>query len=94
MKLGIAHAYEASIEVASTLREIRPDLPVVLASGYITEKLRTQAPAAGIRELIYKPNTVDDLCEAAARLAQKPQHLKPNQAPTRLQARNSGSGQR
>ncbi len=57
------------LEVAQALREIRADLPVVLASGYITEELRAKAPAAGIRELIYKPNTVDDLCEAAARFA-------------------------
>jgi len=42
---------------------------VVLASGYITEELRTKAPAAGVRELIYKPNTVDDLCAAVARYA-------------------------
>ena len=54
---------------ASALREIRADLPVVLASGYITEELRQKAPAAGVRELIYKPNTVDDLCDAVARFA-------------------------
>ena len=60
----------SGLEVAQALRQIRPDLPVVLASGYITEELRTQAPAAGIRELIYKPNTVDDLCAAVARMAQ------------------------
>jgi hypothetical protein len=30
--------------------------------------LRAQAPAAGVIELIYKPNTADDLCEAIARL--------------------------
>ena len=60
----------SGLEVAQTLREIRPDLPVVLASGFITEELRSKAPAVGIRELIYKPNTVDDLCDAVARLAQ------------------------
>ena len=59
----------SGLEVASALREIRPDLPVVLASGYITEELRAKAPAAGVHELIYKPNTVDDLCEAVARCA-------------------------
>jgi hypothetical protein len=42
---------------------------VVLASGYITEGLRAKAPAAGIRELIYKPNTVDDLCGAVVGFA-------------------------
>jgi CheY-like chemotaxis protein len=61
--------YMSGLEVASALREIRADLPVVLASGYITQELRQQAPAVGIRELIYKPNTADDLCEAVARYA-------------------------
>jgi PAS domain S-box-containing protein len=60
------------LEVAEALREIRADLPVIMASGYITEELRAKAPAAGIRELIYKPNTVDDLCEAVARFANGP----------------------
>jgi len=59
----------SGLEVAQALREICPDLPVVLASGYITEELRAQAPAAGIREVIYKPNTVDELCGAVARCA-------------------------
>jgi len=84
----------SGLEVAQALREICPDLPVVLASGYITEELRAQAPAAGIRELIYKPNTVDDLCEAVARQAQMLRHLNPTHALTGLQFRNSGSGQR
>ena len=59
----------SGLEVAQALKEIRPDLPVVMASGYITEELRAKAPAAGIRELIYKPNSVEDLCEAVARFA-------------------------
>jgi CheY-like chemotaxis protein len=59
----------SGLAVAGALREIRADLPVVLASGYITEELRQKAPAAGVRELIYKPNTIDDLCEAVARFA-------------------------
>ena len=63
-----SHAFIA--ELAHALRETRADLPVVMATGYITEELRAKVPAAGIRELIYKPNTVDELCEAVARLAQ------------------------
>ena len=60
----------SGLDLAHSLKEIRADLPVVLASGYITEELRQQAPAAGVCELIYKPNTVDELCNAVARLAQ------------------------
>jgi CheY-like chemotaxis protein len=59
----------SGLEVAAALREIRADLPVVLVSGYITEELRREAPAAGVRELIYKPDTVEALCEAVARFA-------------------------
>jgi CheY-like chemotaxis protein len=59
----------SGLELAQALREIRADLPVVLTSGYLTEELRAAAPAAGIRELIYKPNSVDELCAAVARCA-------------------------
>jgi PAS domain S-box-containing protein len=59
----------SGLDVARALREIRADLPVALASGYITEELRAQAPAAGVIELLYKPNTADDLCDVVARLA-------------------------
>jgi PAS domain S-box-containing protein len=59
----------SGLEVAQALKKIRPDLPVVMASGYISDELRAEAPAVGIRELIYKPNTVEDLCEAVARFA-------------------------
>ena len=68
----------SGLEVAHALRDLCPDLPVVLASGYITEELRAQAPAAGIRDLIYKPNTVDDLCEAVARFANAQGDKKPS----------------
>ncbi len=59
----------SGLEVARALRQIRADLPVALASGYITEALRAEAPAAGVIDLIYKPNTADELCRAVARLA-------------------------
>lgn len=59
----------SGLDVARALREIYADLPVALASGYITEELRTQALAAGVIELLYKPNTASELCEAVARLA-------------------------
>jgi CheY-like chemotaxis protein len=62
----------SGLDVVCALREIRADLPLALASGYITEELRAKALAVGVSELIYKPNTVDELCEAVARLAGKP----------------------
>lgn len=59
----------SGLDVARTLREIRGDLPVVVASGYVSEELRIQAPAAGVRELLFKPNTVEDFCGMVAQLA-------------------------
>ena len=59
----------SGLDLAQALHEIRAELPVVVASGYITDELRARAPAAGVRELIFKPNTVDELCEVVARLA-------------------------
>ena len=63
------------LELGQALKNIRSDLPVLMASGYISEELRATALAAGIVEPIYKPNTVDDLCDAVARAAQRPNHL-------------------
>jgi len=60
----------SGLEVATALREIRADLPVAVATGYITDDLRDKSPAAGVRELIFKPTTVAELCQTVARLAQ------------------------
>jgi CheY-like chemotaxis protein len=58
----------SGLDLARAIRDIRSDLPVALTSGYITEELRTKAPDAGVRELIYKPDTVSELCDIVARL--------------------------
>ena len=49
------------LDVARAIAEIRPDLPVVISSGYITEDLRAQASAAGVRSLLQKQNTLEEL---------------------------------
>jgi PAS domain S-box-containing protein len=57
----------SGLEVARELSRLRPSLPVVLASGYITDALRAEAPLAGVRQLVYKPNTVEELCDVVQR---------------------------
>lgn len=54
----------SGLEVARALRQIRADLPIVMVSGYITDEMRAQAPAAGVCELVFKPGTVGALCDA------------------------------
>jgi hypothetical protein len=41
---------------------------VVITSGYITEELHAGARAAGVRQVVYKPNTVEELCRSIQRL--------------------------
>jgi PAS domain S-box-containing protein len=52
----------SGLDVALELARIRPDLPVVITSGYITDAMRADALRAGVRQLVDKPNTVDELC--------------------------------
>ncbi|MBL0124379.1 MAG: response regulator [Betaproteobacteria bacterium] len=61
---------KSGLDVARAVRDIRADLPVVIASGFIDEALQSQAEGAGVHELIFKANAVEDLCDAFARLAQ------------------------
>lgn len=58
----------SGLRLAREVKALHPNLPVAIASGYISEELRLQAPAAGVDEVIYKPDTVEALCEAIARL--------------------------
>ena len=49
------------MEVAGVLAEIRPELPVVISSGYISDELQARAAAAGVRALLQKQNTLEEL---------------------------------
>ena len=49
-------------------KALRPDLPVALASGYVTPELERSAFEAGANALVYKPNDVNELCETVQRL--------------------------
>ena len=62
----------SGIEVARAMRAIRPGLPIALISGFITDELRASAAELGVHDLIYKPNTVDELAEAIERLVVRP----------------------
>ena len=54
----------SGLDVAREVHRIRPDLPVVLVSGYVTETLRDQARSAGVLQLLSKPSTVEELAKA------------------------------
>jgi CheY-like chemotaxis protein len=50
----------SGLAVARELLTVRPDLPVLLCSGHVTEQLREQARNEGIRHVLYKPNTIEE----------------------------------
>jgi len=51
----------SGLEVARAAREIRPGLPIVISSGYLSEELRAAAAQAGVCQLLQKENTVEEL---------------------------------
>ena len=62
------------VDLVKTALEIQPDLPVALASGYITADIEQEALAAGALALIHKPNDVDELCTTVDELLKKRQN--------------------
>ena len=56
------------VDLVREARTIRADLPVALASGYVTAEIEQAALAEGARALIHKPNDVQELCDTVDRL--------------------------
>lgn len=65
------------LALARALRDARPGREVAITSGYISAELRRDAAAAGITELIDKPNTGDELLAAIDRLARRRRYRTP-----------------
>ena len=51
----------SGLDVVRAARTIRPGLPVVISSGYLSDELRAAAAEAGVAHLLQKENTVDEL---------------------------------
>ncbi len=58
------------VDLLREANAIRPDLPVALASGYVTAEIEREAFKAGASALIHKPNDVAELCDIVQRLVQ------------------------
>ena len=54
-------------ELAIALHEIRPDIPVILMTGYAGEICADRQQAAGIREILRKPISLDSMSRCLAR---------------------------
>ena len=49
------------LEIAAAVRDLCPDLPVAVTSGYVDDQLRIGAARVGVADLISKPFTVREL---------------------------------
>jgi DNA-binding NarL/FixJ family response regulator len=58
----------SGMEVAREILAVQADAVVVLASGYLRQADVDAALALGIREVVLKPNTVDELAPIVQRL--------------------------
>jgi signal transduction histidine kinase/CheY-like chemotaxis protein len=57
----------SGVELVREIRRVRPELPVVLMSGYSGAQLTERARAAGVAEVLRKPLVRRDIAEALAR---------------------------
>lgn len=60
----------SGIDLAREVLLANPNLPVVMTSGYVRQKDRDAVAAVGVRELLLKPNTVEELGAVLHRLMQ------------------------
>jgi len=58
----------SGLDVAREALRLRPDLPVVIISGHLTEDLLAQAAAIGVREVVRKPFEIRALADVIARV--------------------------
>lgn len=57
----------SGLELAAQILQLRPHFPIIMASGYVPDDLRAQALAIGIREVLYKPDTAQELAHVIHR---------------------------
>ena len=59
------------LDVARRVLQIRPDMPVLLASGYVRNEDVELARSIGVREVIWKPTTMNEMGELLGRVLAK-----------------------
>lgn len=57
----------SGLQLAVEVLKVRPDVPVMLASGFITDDLQAEAMRLGVFEVLHKPVSVAQLGETLAR---------------------------
>ena len=56
------------LSVAADMLRLRPDIPVALISGFVTDELAARAEALGVKAVLFKPNLTRELAPLISRL--------------------------
>jgi CheY-like chemotaxis protein len=62
----------SGLAVAAELAQLRPDLPVLLISGLVSDELRSRAAQCGVREVLEKQFALEALAPAVHRALTRP----------------------
>ncbi|HYS77864.1 MAG TPA: response regulator, partial [Candidatus Dormibacteraeota bacterium] len=62
----------SGFEVAKRVKAIKPDVPVVLLTGWVIGQEDTRVRAAGIDAVLIKPCPLEDLCRAVQEALRPP----------------------
>ncbi len=58
----------SGVDLIREVAALHPNLPMALASGYVTPEIEREALAAGAKALIHKPNDIEELCDTVQKL--------------------------
>ncbi|MBS0444360.1 MAG: PAS domain-containing protein [Proteobacteria bacterium] len=65
----------SGLALAAEFARIRPELPIVISSGYLGDELSAGAERAGIRHLVRKQNTYEELADVVRRAIDEAERL-------------------
>lgn len=73
----LAMPYMNGLALSRKLRQIRPDIPIIMCTGYGLSVTDTEAREAGIKAIVYKPILSDQIAETIGRvLGSQPFYFK------------------
>jgi PAS domain S-box-containing protein len=58
----------SGFDLAAAIKAVRSDVPVVMTSGYVQAPDEERAQQIGVKKIILKPNTVEELAQSLAQL--------------------------
>jgi len=67
----------SGMDVIKTAREVRPSMPVVIISAYVTAEVEEEATKLGVASIIRKPWAVDDLLAIIRQVVQQASTAEP-----------------